>query len=162
MHVVRKQMDAHGVDLLIAASSGFHALDKPDAVTHLCGYRSPRGRLSSHSSRRRREVNCLARERRRTSGDSITRCRECSGDRRCRRDAGSLSARIQISNRPHGYCRLRIAALQAWRRAIAGCCRRRYASRFDQYSLRRHARKTTAEINARCTPPQSPKKASIG
>jgi Xaa-Pro aminopeptidase len=40
MHAVRKQMAAHGIDLLIASSSGFHSLDKPDAVTHLCGYRS--------------------------------------------------------------------------------------------------------------------------
>jgi Xaa-Pro aminopeptidase len=40
MHVVRKQMAAHDVDLLIASSNGFHTLDKPDAVTHLCGYRS--------------------------------------------------------------------------------------------------------------------------
>jgi Xaa-Pro dipeptidase len=40
MHAVRTQMAAHGVDLLVASSSGFHTLEKADAVTHLCGYRS--------------------------------------------------------------------------------------------------------------------------
>lgn len=37
---IRHGLAADGVDLLIAASSGLHALDRPDPVSYLTGYRS--------------------------------------------------------------------------------------------------------------------------
>ena len=39
LNSVRNRMASEGVELLIAASNGFQTLDKPDAVTHLSGYR---------------------------------------------------------------------------------------------------------------------------
>jgi Xaa-Pro dipeptidase len=40
LEAVRRRMAADGIDLLIAASGGLHALDRPDAVAYLTGYRS--------------------------------------------------------------------------------------------------------------------------
>ncbi len=37
---VRRAMQSHGIDVLIAASSGQHKLDRPDPVVYLTGYRS--------------------------------------------------------------------------------------------------------------------------
>ena len=37
---VRKRMAAGRIDLLIAASSGLHSLDRPDPVCYLTDYRS--------------------------------------------------------------------------------------------------------------------------
>jgi Xaa-Pro dipeptidase len=40
IEAVRIVMRAEGIDLLIALSSGVHAIDRPNAVAHLSGYRS--------------------------------------------------------------------------------------------------------------------------
>lgn len=37
---VRRRMAANAIDLLVAASSGLHSLDRPDPVAYLTGYRS--------------------------------------------------------------------------------------------------------------------------
>lgn len=40
IEAVRQRMSADGIDVLIAASGGLHALDRADAVAYLTGYRS--------------------------------------------------------------------------------------------------------------------------
>jgi Xaa-Pro aminopeptidase len=40
IEAVRRRMSADGLDLLIAASTGLHTLDRPDPVAYLTGYRS--------------------------------------------------------------------------------------------------------------------------
>ena len=40
IEAVRRSMAANAIDLLVAASSGLHSLDRPDPVAYLTGYRS--------------------------------------------------------------------------------------------------------------------------